>query len=312
MPDPRLIVPESLTELEREDIVKYFKNIPEAERMETNHFDFVRQKKPTWFVKYGDSDLLDEASTQSFFYTLAQEDGSAPRIPAVYSVFRGEGYYFFVMEKIDMPTLETCDIPETDAVQHVASAVRWLLDQMPLVPKTIFGRISVRNTRVWHRFFKQHEAPVPFVSSEAVSKYVNKALSRRPGQGTISLSDDLAIYHSDIYKRNFLYDVSNVTPRRICIVDFQHIGVLPKPFQAYGFFNIGSSLAADVGNYLGYQPSDIAGALMQASGLLQRCAGMASLGLNELGERGGLGSARILPPSDSPNRYYSTLQPELV
>ncbi|TFK61456.1 hypothetical protein BDN72DRAFT_849639 [Pluteus cervinus] len=239
--------------------------------METNHFDFVRQETPTWFVKYGDSDLLDEASTHS-----------APRISAVYGVFR-EGYYFFVMEKIDMPTLETSDIPETEAVQHVASAVRWPLDQMPLVPNTVFGRISARNTRVWHRFFKHHEAPVAFVSSEAISKYINKALSRRPGTRTpISLSNDLAIYHADIYKHNFLYDVSNVTTRPICVIDFQYIGVLPKPFQTFGFFNIGSSLAVGVGNYLGYQPSDITDALTAASGLLLRCAGIASLGLNEL------------------------------
>lgn len=169
------IVPESLTQIEREDIVKYFKNIPRAKRGKTNHFDFMQQEKPPWFVKYGGNDLLDEASTQFFFHTLAQGDSSAPRIPAVYSAFRGEGYYFLVMEKVDMPTLETCDIPEADAVQSVASAVGWLLNQMPLVPSTIFGRISARKTRVWHRFFKDRQAPVPFVSSEAVGKYVNKA-----------------------------------------------------------------------------------------------------------------------------------------
>jgi hypothetical protein len=57
----------------------------------------------------------------------------------------------------------------------------------------------------------------------------------------VSLSNDLFIYHSDISKDNFLFDV---TTGRIWIVDFQHIGVLPKPFQQYAFFNIGSSGAS--------------------------------------------------------------------
>ena len=65
------IVPKLLTELEREDIIKYFKNMSQAERDKSKHFEFVRPKKPTLFVKYGDNDLLDEASTQSFFHTLA-------------------------------------------------------------------------------------------------------------------------------------------------------------------------------------------------------------------------------------------------
>jgi hypothetical protein len=104
-----------------------------------------------------------------------------------------------------------------------------------------------------------------------------QALSRRPDKGapSISLSNDLSIYHSDICKRNFLYDV---TTRRIRIVDFQHIGVLPKPFQTYGFFNIGSSFAAAVGKYLGHQLSDIAAAMTKASAVLQQTGGYADLG----------------------------------
>lgn len=127
------------------------------------------------FVKHGDKDLLAEASTQSFFHALAREDISAPGIPAVYNAFRGNGYYFIVMEKVDLPTLGACNSIRDDyAVQRVASAVGWLLAQMPAVPDSLFGRISASEACVWHPFFKDHQAPVPFVSSEAVAKYVNK------------------------------------------------------------------------------------------------------------------------------------------
>lgn len=90
---------------ELDDIVKYFNSLPLAQTNQTNHFDFERPGKPTLFVKYGDDDLLDEASTQSFFHALAQRDSSArtPCILAVYNAFCGEGYYFIIMEKINMP-----------------------------------------------------------------------------------------------------------------------------------------------------------------------------------------------------------------
>lgn len=78
------------------------------------------------------------------------------------------------MEKVDLPTVATCAIEEITAIQDIASAVKWLFDQMPLVPSTIFGRISFRKACVWHRFFKEHRAPVPFASSEALEKYINK------------------------------------------------------------------------------------------------------------------------------------------
>jgi len=89
------------------------------------------------------------------------------------------------------------------------------------------------------------------------------------------LSDELFIYHSDIRKENFLIDV---TTGDICVVDFQHIGVLPKPFQECGFFNCGNSFAAAVGRLLGYQPPTIAAAMGEASSLLWQTGGNAGLG----------------------------------
>jgi len=166
-------VPKELTQSERKDIVEYFKNIPRDERGNTNHFDIDLEGKPTLFVKCGD-DVLAEASTQSFFYALAQKDELAPGIPKVYDAFCEEGYCFSVMEKIEMPTLSTCDILGDDAVQSVAPAIKWLLAQIPSVPTSIFGRISSEQACVWHQFFKDHRAPVPFANAEAVAKYVTQ------------------------------------------------------------------------------------------------------------------------------------------
>lgn len=248
----------------------------------TNHFDIDLEGKPALFVKYG-GDVLAEASTQSFFHALAQDE-SAPGIPKVYDAFCEEGYCFPVMEKIELPTLSTCEISEDDTVQSVASVVKWLLAQAPSVPPSIFGRISSEEACVWHSFFKDHWAPLPFANADALTKYVNKAFSYLPGRPkrSISFSDDLAIYHSDICKDNFHHDIKT---KKTWIVDFQHIGVLPEPFQVYAFFNTDNPFAAAVGDYLGRQRFDIANEMTRASGLLQQVDGDGSLNLDRFGER---------------------------
>ena len=164
-----------LSQVECSQFVQYFFDLPLSERSKTNHFNFNLPGRPALFVKYGDKDLLAEASTQTFFHVLSQKDGLAPGIPAVYNAFRGNGYYFIIMEKVDLPTLGACNsILNEYAVQRVAFAVGWLLAQMPAVPTSLFGRTSTSEACVWHPFFKGHQAPVPFVSSEALAKYVNK------------------------------------------------------------------------------------------------------------------------------------------
>ena len=104
----------------------------------------------------------------------------------------------------------------------------------------------------------------------------SQAFSRLPGKpaSPISFSDDLSIYRSDIRKDNFLHDISTGD---IWIIDFQHIGVLPDPFQTFAFFNIGSSLATAVSRHLGYKSSDIADKMTRASGVLRQISGNASL-----------------------------------
>jgi len=61
------------------------------------------------------------------------------------------------------------------------------------------------------------------------------------------------------------------------MIDFQHVGVLPKAFQTYAFFNTGNTFAVAVGGELGYEPSSIANEMVKASCMLQQCGGKASL-----------------------------------
>lgn len=123
---------------------------------------------PTCSSSCGGRDILAEASTQSFFHARAHGNISAPAIPAVYDTFCKGGYHFLAMEKVDLPPLEGCN---DCVVERIASAFQWLLDQKSSVPEALFGRISESNARVWHPFFKEYKAPVPFINPKALTNY---------------------------------------------------------------------------------------------------------------------------------------------
>ena len=122
--------------------------------------------------KYGDDkDVLVEAKTQTYFYNLAQQDDSAPRIPKVYEVFNHSGRYFSVMEYVTGLTLEAVD--PSEAVSLATFALRWLLNQQP--PSHVFGTVgSVEGSCVRHHFFKDNRAPYAFANVQALQVYVNK------------------------------------------------------------------------------------------------------------------------------------------
>ena len=68
---------------------------------------------------------------------------------------------------------------------------------------------------------------------------------------------------------NFLIDSEG----RVCIIDFQHVGVLSEAFQQYAFFNIDKAFAAKVGRKLGYQPSEAVNEMVKVSSLLHQRGG---------------------------------------
>ena len=77
------------------------------------------------------------------------------------------------------------------------------------------------------------------------------------------------IYHCDIDQDNFLIDSEG----RVCIIDFQHVGVLSEAFQQYAFFNIDKAFAAKVGRKLGYQPYEAVNEMVKVSSLLHQRGG---------------------------------------
>jgi hypothetical protein len=167
-------VPHELTTREREAVLAHLNGLSVLREEGMRSFELKVPGRPTLFVKYSD-DILVEAGTQHFFYLRADGDESAPRIPKVLDAFSSEeSDCVMVMEKIEAPMLSDCGISDEAAAELAAPAVKWLLNQLPWVPDTCYGRISSGLAPVWHQFFKDHQAPKPFTNSEELAGYVSK------------------------------------------------------------------------------------------------------------------------------------------
>ncbi|KZT32141.1 hypothetical protein SISSUDRAFT_1133338 [Sistotremastrum suecicum HHB10207 ss-3] len=272
-------LPHDLADHEREAILAHFKSLPEDVRTKNRIFELHLPDRPLFLIKHG-SDALDEAYAQHFFYRLSCNDGLAPKIPRVFDAFSDDGFSFLVTAKITAPTLKDAGIAEEEAIGHAAHAIKWLLKQTSSVPKSVFGRISPNDVRVWHKFFKEQQAPRAFDSNNLL-QYVKTAFKRCPGkqldQALLTRLKDsfakLSVCHSDITRENFLLD----TNEQVWMVDFQHVSMLPTIFLEYVFFNVGEKFASDVGAQLGYQASDISNAMVVPSSMLQQRGGNAAL-----------------------------------
>ncbi|KAH9934568.1 uncharacterized protein BXZ73DRAFT_89620 [Epithele typhae] len=261
--DPSTL-PHDLVEHEREAIVAHFNAIPMDAHARSRIFELHLPGRPPFIIKHG-SDVLNEAYTQHFFYRLPRNDPLDPHIPRVFDAFSADDYCFLVMEKILAPTLKDSGISEEEAVGHAARAVKWLLDQTPSVPASVFGRISPSDDPVWHRFFKDHEAPRAF-DPDMLLKYIDKTQLEASFKAR-------SICHSDIRDENFLLGEG----KTVWIIDFQHVSVLPPVFLTFAFFNTGQRFASAVGGRLGYRPSAVSDAIGKASSLVRQCGGNASL-----------------------------------
>ena len=140
-----------LTHQEQELIFSHFKDLEKAGKLKTCHFDCKLEDRPRFFIKYlYDEDVLLEASTQSFFYAQAEKSRFvAPGIPKNFGTFRRGGRFFFVMENIEVTTMEKCNVEDEKAIEKAAFAIKWLFDQMDSISSSVFGRISSKEDAIF-------------------------------------------------------------------------------------------------------------------------------------------------------------------
>ncbi|KAG6913516.1 hypothetical protein DXG01_006224, partial [Tephrocybe rancida] len=178
------LMAESRTELRRKVIAVCAARDPRAPL----HFVIRAEgSAPSYFIKYGYPELVEEGRTLQCLYDLAQSDIHAPRVPEVYDCFSnyGEplGTEYLVMEYIPPPvcTLDVWieDGQSDEERQHradvvaakVADLILWL-HACPVPPESPPGPIG--GGLMHHNFFADGEAPMAFASTVALEIYVNK------------------------------------------------------------------------------------------------------------------------------------------
>jgi len=161
----------------------------------------------------------------------------------------------------------------------VAPAVQWLLSRQPPENSTL-GPIGGGTAQ--HHFFVDGQAPLAFASVDALQAYIDAALQRALWYARTSLDishEPLEICHSDVKKDNFIIDQEG----NVCVVDFQHVGVLPKPFASYGLYNTGNAFSVRVGQMIKHPQYKYASEMVYVAGLIQQSGG-SCFGLNKNGQ----------------------------
>jgi len=121
-----------------------------------------------FFIKFDSyRSLYPQVETQKYVFRCAKDDISAPRVPEVLHFFhRDYRMAYVVMEYIKFTPPPVPDLPKKAAL-----ALQWLRD-LPAPPDCPWiGPLG--GGRVRHRLFKDYEAPLSFVSIQAIERYLN-------------------------------------------------------------------------------------------------------------------------------------------
>jgi len=176
--------------------------------------------------------------------------------------------------------------PPRDAMyfhQQTANAIDWLL-RLPAPPGAGIGPIGGGYAR--HSIFKDWTAPLRFSSSEALEIFLNKvwfyfcassrwftvglqSLERLRDKDPIRIKDEPLVFgQSDMHEGNFILDPTG----KICLVDFNTVGLLPKSFAVYTLRVPVKPFVESVGKYLPALTSPNLVSLSEARDILIRIA----------------------------------------
>ncbi|KAA1478094.1 hypothetical protein DENSPDRAFT_657798 [Dentipellis sp. KUC8613] len=232
----------------------------------------------SYFVKYGSHRTLRlECETQKYIYGLASNDSSAPRVARIVDYFFLEQRRaYLVMELID----STTSADSEDAYEKIADALQWLR-RVPVPQGTVIGPVG--GGLAHHRIFKDGKASLAFSSTQALQNYMNKALQWIPKHSRpppMDFSEDALVFtQSEMDASNFFLDSSG----RICMLDFEAIGVLPESFASSTMhMNSGRPFVHNVARYLDWPEPPHLQSMAQAAYILAMIADP-TLGLDDDG-----------------------------
>ncbi|KIM41131.1 hypothetical protein M413DRAFT_445848 [Hebeloma cylindrosporum] len=251
----------SISPSDQQAIIELCDRHEKAHRLERGHRRCV--VFGPYFVKYDSHvELYRQYKTHEYLFNQSVGDPSAPRIPVIVTYFCPEERWAYLVTELIDPIK-----PVDDAHEAVADALRWL-HRVPAPPGLILGPVGGGPAR--HRLFSDCEAPLLFSSIQALQTYMNRALDcvplphvppNRPPNMDF-LDDALIFTQSDMHGSNFALDKDN----KICMFDFEAIGVLPETFARFTLTLGRDPFLARVAACLGWTTDDRNRASMERAG----------------------------------------------
>ncbi|GJJ14320.1 hypothetical protein Clacol_008584 [Clathrus columnatus] len=228
------------------------------------------------FVKYDNYySLRPEVEMQKYVFEFAKSSRDAPHVPEVYHFFHRDQLMAYVV----MEYINTTPIPDLELAPKVALALQWLRNVPAPSDRVYIGSLEEGHAR--HRVFKDHRAPLPFSSVQALERYLNTVAARLRRRSAIDdvsfLNERLVLTQSDMDESHFGVD----DKERPCLLDFRSIGWLPESFASHTMSSIIPFIAA-VAQHLDWPPSPNLLTMSRIRGFLGMYADR-TLGLNEHG-----------------------------
>ncbi|KAE9397349.1 hypothetical protein BT96DRAFT_921545 [Gymnopus androsaceus JB14] len=220
------------------------------------------------------ADVVNEGDTQAFVYSTFKSLPYAPRVSEVYECFSWNGIHYLVMEKIDLPTMETWINDARSeaekqsrfdmACEAAANALRYLFTLSP-PGGTEIGLIQGAYAQTQSEDIRAEGGCACHPTHEF---YLPQALDRRPrGAPPLALNiahEPLVMVQSDISPCNFLIDPETL---HVTIIDFGGISVLPSSFVSLTLHVTRDTFIKGIAKFLGWERSENIETLAAAAGI---------------------------------------------
>ncbi|KAE9409669.1 hypothetical protein BT96DRAFT_1012611 [Gymnopus androsaceus JB14] len=188
----------------------------------------------------------------------------------VYECFSWNGIHYLVMEKIDLPTVETW-ISDSDACNEAEEQSRFDMacKAVANVPPISLHSLPSCRRRDWSH--RRQVRPDP--------KLLIAVLRGAPPLVLNIAHEPLVMVQGDINPRNFLIDPETL---HVTIIDFGCISILPRSFVSFTLHATRDNFINGIAKSLGWERSENLEALVAATGIYAQMAGK-RFGLDERG-----------------------------
>ncbi|KEZ45182.1 hypothetical protein SAPIO_CDS2634 [Scedosporium apiospermum] len=247
--------------------------------------------QPIFWVKFGNRSqeaMFAETRTQQFaldnLEKIPKEEREGIHIPRIFRILKEQQRIFVVMELVNGKRLDEIgqsieNFYESEIsdpyFDKITRALRLFLS-FPVPPDTKPGPCGWGGIR--HVFFKDQQAPVPYISVDELEEHVNNlATWFCKDNPTVTFERELHLVYADLHLGNFMFTDTS----ELYVIDFEHASFLPLSFMAF-VIRYPSIMSGPVSSCIEDKFKDLPGDNLE---VMARVSGLMGMSASRLGHK---------------------------